>query len=300
MIVITGATGNTGSVAAERLLAAGEKVRVVGRNAAKLERFKQKGAEVFVGEVTDAEAMTRALTGADAAYLMIPPDMKTKNVAAHQDAVISALSAAVEKAGVKSVVVLSSIGADHAEKVGPIKGLYRFEQRLNRIANLNALYLRPGFFMENLLQYIGLIKSMGMIAGTERGDVPGPWIATRDIGVVAAEALRKRDFSGKQTRELLGPRDYTMQEATRIVGKAIGKERLSYSKVPAMMVRPAMAAMGLSADIIDNILELYEGVDAGLVAAREPRSPQNTTPTTLEQFVAEVFVPVYQGKSAGT
>src|SRR3972149_709706 len=155
MIVITGATGNTGSVIAEKLLAAGEKVRVVGRNAEKLERFKQKGAAVFVGDVADTEAMTRAFTGADAAYLMIPPDMKAENVAAHQDSVINALSAAVEKAGVKHAVLLSSIGADKAEKVGPIKGLNRFEQRLNRIANLSALYLRPGFFMENLFQYIG-------------------------------------------------------------------------------------------------------------------------------------------------
>ena len=298
MIAITGATGNTGRVIVEQLLAAGEKVRAVGRSAEKLERFKQKGAEAFVGELTDTEAMARAFIGADAAYLMIPPDMKAKNVAAHQDAVSNALSAAVEKASVKHVVLLSSIGADHAEKVGPIKGLYRFEQRLNRIADLNALHLRPGFFMENLFQYIGLIKSMGMIAGTERGDVPGPWIATRDIGVVAAEALRKRDFAGKQTRELLGARDYTMDEVAKIVGKAIGKEKLSYSKVPAMMVRPAMAAMGLSADIIDNILEMYESVDAGLVAAREPRSPQNTTPTTLEQFVAEVFMPAYQAKGS--
>lgn len=299
MIVITGATGNTGSVIVEQLLAAGEKVRAVGRSAEKLERFRQKGADAFVGEVTDAEVMARAFEDADAAYLMIPPNMKAANVAAYQDSVSNALSSAVEKAGVKHAVLLSSIGADHAEKVGPIKGLHRFEQRLNRIPNLNALYLRPGFFMENLFLYIGLIKSMGMIAGTERGDVPGPWIATHDIGVVAAEALRERDFSRKQTRELLGARDYTMQEAARIIGKAIGKEKLSYSKAPAMMVRPAMAAMGLSADIVDNLLEMYDGVDTGLVAAREPRSPQNSTPTTLEQFAAEVFVPVYQGKSAG-
>lgn len=298
MIVITGATGNTGSAAAEKLLAAGEKVRAVGRSAEKLERFKQKGAEVFVGDVADAAAMTRAFADADAAYLMIPPNMKAENLATHQDSVINALSTAVEKAGVKHVVLLSSIGADKADKVGPIKGLYRFEQRLNRIGNLNALYLRPGFFMENLFLYIGVIKSMGMMAGTGRGDRPAPWIATRDIAAVAAEALRKRDFNGKQARELLGARDYTIDETAAIVGRAIGKN-ISYTKVPALIVKPAMAQMGLSSDTIDNLLEMYEGADAGLLAAREKRLPQNTTPTTLEQFVAEVFVPTYQGKAAG-
>lgn len=62
MYVITGATGNTGSVVAEKLLANGEKVRVVGRNAKRLERFTKKGAEAFVADATDAGALTKAFS----------------------------------------------------------------------------------------------------------------------------------------------------------------------------------------------------------------------------------------------
>jgi uncharacterized protein YbjT (DUF2867 family) len=294
MIVITGATGNTGSVIAETLQATGENVRVIGRRAERLERFVAKGAEAFVGDVTDAAAMTRAFTGASAVYVLIPPNPTVENFGAYQATVSDAFASAIQKAGVKHTVVLSSIGADKAEKVGVVKGAHRMEQKLNRIAGLSVLHLRAGFFMENLFQYIGVIKSMGMLAGTLRGDLPAPWIATRDIAAVAAEALQRRDFSGAQTRELLGPRDLTMNQVASIVGKAIGKDELSYSQFPAMLVKPAMRQMGFSSDFIDQFLEMYDAMNSGWMKALAPRAASNPTPTTLEQFVAEEFVPRYQ------
>jgi uncharacterized protein YbjT (DUF2867 family) len=301
MFVITGATGNTGSGVAERLLARGEKVRVIGRSAERLQRFVAKGAEAFVAEASDAEAMTRALGGATAAYLMIPPSYETKNVAAHQDAVIAAYATAVEKSGLRYAVALSSIGAQHAERVGPIKGLHRLEQRLGKIAGLNVLFLRAGFFMENTLQYIGLIKSLGMIAGTQLGDKAHPWIATRDIAEAAASALVARDFTGAVVRDLLGPRDVSLNEAASIIGAAIGKPGLSYTRVSAMMMKPALLAMGFSSDAAANLLEMFEAADAGLLAPQAPRSAESATPTAFEQFVAQEFLPRYRGQAvAGT
>ena len=295
MIVITGATGNTGSVAAEKLLAAGEKVRVVGRSAERLDRFAAKGAELFVGDVTNGDAMIRAFTGASAVYAMMPPVFAHPDPRGYQEQVSNELSAAVEKSGVKHVVALSSIGAEQAEGTGPIVGAHWLEQKLNRIAGLNVLHLRPGYFMENLFLYIGLIQKTGMVAGTARGDVPIPWIATRDIGEVAAEALRRRTWTGSRVRELLGPRDVNMDEVARILGQAVGK-RIPYTQLPAFVVKPAMVSMGISAAGADLILELDQATNAGRIKALAPRSEESATPTTLEQFVVEVFLPAYQGK----
>ncbi len=294
MIVVTGATGHTGSVVAEKLLAAGEKVRVVGRSADKLQPFVAKGANAFAGDVTDAAAMTRAFIGADAVYAMIPPSMTEKDFHAYQARVTDSLAAAIEAAGVKHVVSLSSVGADKPDKCGPVTGLHRFEQRLNQLSGVNLLHLRPGYFMENLLQFVGLIKSMGMVAGTLRGDLPIAMIATRDIGAVAAEALAKRDFTGQQARELLGPRDVTMSEAAAILGRAVGKPKLSFTRLPEMMVKPAMTRMGLSDDVARLILEMMEAMNSGWMAPLEKRSLANTTPTTLETWVEEVFLPAYR------
>jgi len=298
MYVITGATGNTGSEIAEALLAKGEKVRVVGRSAEKLERFVQKGAEALTADLGDEAALARAFAGSTAVYVMIPPFPTAEDWREQQERQCDALVAALEKAGATYAVTLSSVGADKAEKVGPVNGLHSLEEKLNRIAGLNVLHLRAGYFMENLLQYVGLIKTMGMLAGTLRSDLPIAMIATRDISAVAAEELSKRDFSGKQTRELLGPRDVTMNEAATIIGSAIDR-KLSYTQLPAMMVKPAMLQMGLSSQAAGMLLEMMESMNTGWMKALEARSARTNTPTMLETFAAEVFLPAYQGKAAG-
>jgi uncharacterized protein YbjT (DUF2867 family) len=299
MYVVTGATGHTGSVITEKLLAKGEKVRVIGRDAKRLERFTQKGAEPFVADATDADALSKAFSGAKAVYAMIPPNMAAPDVRAYLEQVTDALSAAIAKNGVKHAVVLSSFGSEKPAGTGPVVGTHDLEKKLDGIAALNALYLRAGYFMENLLPQVGVIQSFGMIAGPVRPDLSLPLIATRDIGAVAAEALLKLDFNGKQTRELQGPRDVNYNEVAQIVGAAIGKPDLKYMQMPATQLKPALMQMGMSSNMADLLLEMAEGLNSGHMKMLEPRSPANSTPTTLEAFVAEVFVPAYKGKAAG-
>jgi len=298
MIAITGATGNTGKAAADALLAKGEKVRVVGRDAAKLEPFVARGAEAFVGNVEDAASMAKAFEGATAAYLLIPPALHLDDFRAYQERVTDAFAAATAGARVPYVVSLSSIGAQNAEKTGPIVGLHNMEQKLNRISGLNVLHLRPGQFMENLFMSIAPLRSMGVLPGSSPADVPLPWIATKDIGAYAAERLRARDFKGSSTQELFGPRDISIKEVASIIGKAIGKPNLGYMQVPFMMLEPALVQMGMPKSSAALVIEMWKAANAGLLTPEEPRSASNTTATTLEWFATEVFAPVYMGKTA--
>jgi uncharacterized protein YbjT (DUF2867 family) len=296
--VITGASGNTGSAATEKLLAQGAKVRAVGRNAKHLEHLAQKGAEVFIADVTDAEALAKAFTGAEAVYVMIPPNIASPNVRADQERVSDALAAALTKSGVSHAVVLSSVGADKPDRTGPVVGLHNLEKKLDAIAGLNALYVRAGYFMENTLAQVGVIQSFGMLGGPLRADLPQPMIATRDIGAFVADALLARNFSGKSSRELLGARDINYTDVAKTIGAAIGKPDLAYKQLPAMMLRPALAQIGMSGSMIDGLLEMTDSLNDGYMKALEPRSAQNTTPTTFETFVAEVFVPAFRAKAA--
>ena len=124
-------------------------------------------------------------------------------------------------------------------------------------------------------------------------------IATRDIGQVAAESLLKLDFVGMQTRELLGPRHLNYSEAAKIIGGAIGKPDLDYRQVPAFILKPAMMRLGMSSNMVDLVLEMCDALNTGKMKSHEERSIRNTTPTTLEQFAAEVFAPAYNEKAAG-
>jgi uncharacterized protein YbjT (DUF2867 family) len=298
MIVITGATGRTGGAAAAALLGNGEKVRAVGRDAKKLEPLVQNGAEAFVGNVEDVGSMTKAFEGAAAVYLVVPEDTSQPDLRAHQELVTDCFAAAVASARVPYVVALSSIGAQHPEKTGPIVGLHNLEQKLNRIPALNVLFLRAAYFMENLFLSIPPLRSMGMLPGGLKGDVQMPWIASKDIGTYAARRLAARDFSGSSVQELHGQRDVSMKEAASIVGDAIGKPNLTYMQVPFAMLEPALVQMGLPKSTAALLIEMWQGANAGLIVPQEQRSAKNTTPTTLESFVTEVFAPAYLGAAA--
>jgi uncharacterized protein YbjT (DUF2867 family) len=298
MYVVTGASGNTGSVVADKLISAGKKVRVVGRSAERLQRLTARGAEACICDAIDRLALEKAFIGAEGVYLMIPPAPEQRDYRAFQARVVDALASALKKAEVKHAVALSSFGADKSSGTGPVAGLHDFEQRLNQIEGLNVLCIRAGYFMENTLGQVGIIKAMGTAAGPVRGDLALPMIATQDIGERVAEALLARDFCGYETRELLGQRDVTMVEAATIIGRAVGLPNLSYLQLPASQVRPALIHMGMSENVADLILEMSEALNSGHMGALEKRSPRNTTPTSYEKFVQEEFVPQFNAKSS--
>lgn len=298
MYVVLGATGNTGSIIANSLLLRGEKVRVVGRDASRLQRFVRKGAEAFTANVSDAAALTKAFTGARAAYLMLPPSMTSLDYRADQERESDAIAKAVKASGLHYAVQLSSYGADVPEGTGPIAGLHSSEQKLNTIGALNVLHLRAGYFMENNLLATGMIQAMGMFGHALLPDLKLPMIATRDIGDYAAQRMLQLDFSGKQTRELQGERDLSMIEATAIIARGVGKPDLRYVQFPYEQVQQVLMQMGLPLKTAGQFIEMYRAINAGIVAAQEPRSPENTTPTLFEKFVQDVFVPAYHCKAA--
>jgi uncharacterized protein YbjT (DUF2867 family) len=298
MIVITGATGNTGKPAVEALLAANQKVRAIGRNAEHLAPLAQRGAEPFVAQVNDAAAMTKAFQGADSVYLLLPSNPKSDDVLGDEAKITDAYVEAVTKSGVKHVVLLSSIGAELTERTGPVLGLHNLEEKIKGIQGLNAHSIRAVNFMDNLFMSIAPLRKMGFLPGAAPSDVPGPMVATRDIGAYAARRLAARDFTGFSTQELHGQRDVTMKEVTGVVGNAIGKPGLSYMQVPYMMLEPALVQSGMSKNLAGLLIELWKGLAAGTVKPLEPRNAGNTTPTSIETFVSEVFAPAYLAQAA--
>jgi uncharacterized protein YbjT (DUF2867 family) len=298
MYAVTGATGNTGSVVVNHLLASGKKVRGIGRNAGHLQPMAQKGGEPFVCDLTNREGLAEAFTGVEGVYVMIPPDPTRTDFRAHQDAVTDSIVSALERSKVTHAVMLSSIGADKAEKTGPVVGLHRMEEQLNRITGLNVLYLRAGYFMENTLMQAEMIQKKGVAVGPLLPELKIPMIATRDIGAAAAAAMLKLDFNSHQTRELLGPRDITMHEVATAFGRAIGMPDLRYVQAPEDQIRAAMLQTGLSGDLVRLILEMTTALNNGHMKALEPRNSQNTTLTTFEIFVQQQFLPCYRDSKA--
>ena len=173
-----------------------------------------------------------------------------------------------------------------------------FGAKLNAISALNVPHLRAAYFMENNLAAIGMIHGMGVFGHALLPGLKLPMIATRDVGNYAAQRLLDLDFSGKQTRELLGERDLSMTEATAVIAQGIGKPDLHYEQFPYDQVQQALTQMGLPPKKATVYIEMYKANNAGVIAAQELRLPENSTPTSFEKFVQDVFAAAYHGKAA--
>jgi uncharacterized protein YbjT (DUF2867 family) len=264
MYAITGVTGHTGSVAAETLLAQGERVRVVVRDAAKGESWKARGAEVAVADVGDAAALARAFTGVKGAYVLLPPSPTSADPLGLNATLTASIAAAVRASGVPHVVLLSSVGAQHADGTGPIRALHVAERELAATgAGLTAV--RAAYFQENWGASLGTVES-GTVYAFLPTELSFPQVATIDIGRTVAAALVEGAARG-ETRviELSGPRDVSGEDVARALSKVVGKP-VTVQAAPLDAVVPTFTGFGLSKAVAELYREMYAGIVSGRVA----------------------------------
>ena len=291
--VVMGATGHIGHVLAEKLLEKGHKVRALGRDAKKLSALKAKGAETLSPAFDDAKALAAAFKGADGAFTMIPPNYSVEDYPAYQDKSGEAIATAIRDSGVKTVVSLSSVGAGEPSGTGPITALHHQEKRLNQLSAVKVLHLRPTAFMENHFWSIPVIKSMGLSGSAAPGDYPLPTVATKDIAAKAAELLDKAAFKHQEVFEFSGPREYTNNEVTAAIGKAIGKPDLKYVQFSYDDVKKGMLQNGMPPKSVEMMLEMYKAGNEGKIHPTQEFTAEHRGKTTIEEF-AKDFTAVYK------
>lgn len=295
MFVLLGSTGQITSQLARILLAGGYPVRVVGRAAGALATLQAAGAQVAVGDPGDAAFLVRAFEGARGVYAMTPPCYGEPDMRAAQDRIGTAIAQAVAAARVPRVVNLSSIGAELPSGTGPIEGLHAQERRLDAIAGIDLLHLRPGSFMENLLPLADAVAHTGAVPGMDAPDAQVPMVATADIAAVAARELVNPQHRGVLV--LHAARHATMREAAAAIGAAIGKPQLPYVQVPAAEMTAALRAQGFSADAASQLEALSRWLSTSPLASASV-APVEVQPTSLEAFARDRFAPAYAQAAA--
>jgi uncharacterized protein YbjT (DUF2867 family) len=290
-IVVSTPTGNIGSVVADRLLNAGVDVVAIHRNPAKIEGLAARGAETRQGSLDDAAFLTAATVGADALFWVTPLDPTAANLRSSQNDFGMAASTAVQANGIGRVVNISSVGAQHDAGTGPVAGLHDIEEMLD-VSEASVLHLRPAFFFENYVVQVQAINAMGGIMMPVSGSTRIPMIATRDVGVVAAEKLLDESWSESRILGLHGPADVSFDEAASAISSAIGRQ-VPHVAIDEMQARMGLSMMGLSQGVIDSLVELYSAIESGHLDPAEPRADETTTPTSLTNWAAEILAPMF-------
>ena len=287
MYVIAGVSGNTGSVVADTLLAAGQPVRVIVRDAAKGAPWAARGAEVAVASLDDRAALARALAGARGAYLLLPPNgFGETDLAAGRKQLAAALLGAVADARPGHVVLLSSIGANHASGTGPIQYVHPLEQGLREIG-VPSTFLRASFFMENWLANAQGAIDAGTLYYGMRSDAKLPQVATPDIGRTAARLLLEGAPRGARVVQLAGPADLTLPEVAGVLGAIAGKP-IAAVTVPREATIGALTGMGASSQVAEMYADLMDAFNSGRLAWEADHAVERGT-VTLEQRLRELL-----------
>jgi uncharacterized protein YbjT (DUF2867 family) len=288
-IVINTPSGKVGRIAAERLLLEKQELVIISRNPEKVSDLVKRGAILVEGSFDDPEVLTKALDGADGLFWVTPPNYSNPDYLNWVLATAQIAAGIASKKGVKNVVVLSSAGAQSGKGSGPIGALLAVETAFEN-AVPNVTILRPGFYMENFLNYVYTISTFNSIFSCNIADIKIPMVATSDIGNKAADIILKNEFNGTKFVGVHGPEDINFIEAALLIGKGIG-ENVNYVEITPVQACQNMIEAGFSLNIANLLTEMNTAIQSGKIHAAEPRSPETTTPTTLLEFSKRVLKP---------
>jgi len=260
MYVVAGVTGNTGSVAADTLLAAGKRVTVIVRSAEKGESWRSKGAKAAVSSLDDTAKMIEILKGADGAYLLIPPNPEVANYMENRRRLAEAMAEAVRESKVPHVVLMSSAGGQLASGTGLILVNHIGEEAMKR-AERNLTILRPGSFAENWQPVLMAAKANGVLPTFHSPQHKLNMIGAEDVGRFAAEALLN-PASGRRILNLAGPQEYSPEDIAGILASLLDRE-VRVVNPPLSAAVPTFMKLGFSQDAAKLLEEMYIAANSG-------------------------------------
>ena len=269
MFAIAGVSGHTGAVVADTLLSKGQKVRVIVRSAEKGAAWQKKGAEVAVADLGDVAALTKALTGATGAYLLSPPNFAAADFLADRTALIANMAKAITASGLKNLVFLSSVAAQHPAGTGPIVTAHRAEQAFGKLAP-SVTFVRAAYFIENYGSVIPVAKAQGVLPNFGPVDVKFPQVCTKDIGEAVVQALLK-PADGTRVVELAGKEDWSVQDVAAALSSLLGKPVQAVA-APVEAAKAGLMQNGVPESMATLYAEMYAGMGKGLIMFEKPGS----------------------------
>jgi uncharacterized protein YbjT (DUF2867 family) len=220
MYAITGITGKVGGTLARTLLADGRPVRAVVRDARKGEEWAALGCEVAIAAMQDASALTAALSGTKAVFILPPSEFDPQPGYPEAKKVIGAVVEALTTAKPGRVLCLSTVGAD-VTRDNLLSQRTMMEAALSTLP-MPVTFLRPGWFLENASGDVATALETGVIHSFLMPlDKHFPMVATRDVGRVAAKLIQE-DWTGTRIVEMEGPRRVSPNDLAAAFARVLG------------------------------------------------------------------------------
>ncbi len=280
MILLTGATGKTGMVAAQKIAETGKKARVVTRDASRATKLAEMGHEIAVGDLADTAFLKEALKGIERAFLLL---INTQE----QQAMEAQFTDLAKAAGVRHLVKVSSIEA-HAGIGARVPEAHAASEAYIKASGVPWTMIKPNFYMQTLLAAAKGIKERGEIV-MPVGKARISMIDCRDSGEIVAKVLLEQGHEG-QSYKLTGPESVSFDDVAKRMTAILGKE-VKYIDPPLDVYRANLLKAIPDPWRVDSVCEIFATTAKGQKEIEEVndgvQKMLGRAPTNLDKFISD-------------
>lgn len=295
MIVLTGATGQIGSLVLGKLLQGTEPIRVIARDPSRLPEAVRGRVEIIEGSHGDFETCLRAFDGAERVFWLVAGDMRAPSARAAYVDFSGPGCEAMRRQGVRQVVGISALGRGWPRDAGHVTATLELD---DRIAQTGVQYraLTCPSLMENLLRQSQSIRGQGVFFWPMPGDLKAPHCSVRDVATLAASLLLDGTWTGVEEIPVLGPEDLSCDDMARIMTEVLGRpvrfQDIAMQDMHAMMLRNG-ASVGMAQAMVNMLTAKLEGMDSMV-----KRTSPGNSPTGFRDWCEIVLKPALPGRDA--
>ncbi|MEV0844805.1 NmrA family NAD(P)-binding protein [Streptomyces sp. NPDC049954] len=291
MIVVTTPTGQVGHQVLASLVGAGEDVRVVVRDPARLDPGPRARVEVVEGSHDDPDVLKRALAGAGGLFWLVPPNPRADDILEHYLSFTRPACEAITEQGVRRVVAVSSLGRGYGKDAGQLTPAFRMDELIESTGVAYRSLAMP-FYMENLLGMAGAIREQGLFFLPSRADQVLPVVATRDIADRAARLLRDDSWSGQGSVVVSSADELTPEGLAEVMSEVLERP-VRYQQADLETYRSTMEQFGTPA-WAQGMVAMAEAQNDGAYDA-ELNAPYTPAPTDFRTWCEAVLKPAVTG-----
>lgn len=263
-ITLTGSLGNIGKPLATQLISAGHVVTIISSNEQKKTAIQALGGIPAIGNIQDVDFLTATFKGADVVYTMIPPDFSVSDYRAYSASLGQLYAQAIQQAGVRNVVNISSMGAHLKEGTGLTIGSYEMETALNKIPDVHIKHMRLPYIFTNLYGNISMIRHMGFIGANYDKDTRLVMVHPEDIADAVTQAIQT-PFTLPHHIIYVVSDDRTMAEVATALGNAIGQPDLQWVAFTDEQALAGIMQSGIREEIARLLVEVGIAVRTGIL-----------------------------------
>lgn len=281
MNIILGASGQVGSALANRLIENNEPVRGILRNPEKADELEKNGIEVRVADYFDLAALKRTVKGGELIFVLTPENGQSKDMLGDTQRLLNNYRKAIESSGIKKIIGLSSIGAQHESGMGNLRMSNMLENAFTDL-KIPQVFIRPAYYFSNWLIYLPVVKEQGILPTFFPVDQKIAMISPMDVAAFVANKITG-GIERSAVYELAGPEKLSSKDVANTFGKVLDRKVIA-QQIPRNSWKETLSDAGFTEDAAKNLIEMTEAV----IQEKAIPEAKGTNPvilkTTLERY----------------